>query len=219
MRGLRTVSAAAFAFGLLTGGASAHQDLERGPSPTAVHGEGPATKAPAPEGPASFPFEIGGPFSLVDHRGRAVTEASYRGSWLLVFFGFAQCEAICPVALGRMAEAIDLLGADAARVQPLLITIDPGRETPAVLAERVPKIHPRLTGLTGTEAQVRAAAKTYRVEFRERGTSWKGKPIFSHGSYIYLMDDQGRFATLLPPVLGAEAMAATIRKYLARPEA
>lgn len=188
---------------VLTGGASAHGEPEDQP--------------PAPEARASFPFEIGGPFSLTDHRGKPVTDESYRGSWLLVFFGFAKCEALCPVALGHMAGALDLLGGEAARVQPLLITVDPGRETPDVLAGEVPKIHPRLIGLTGTEAQVRAAAEAYRVEFRERGTSRKGNPIFSHGSYIYLMDGQGRFATLLPPVMGVEAMAETIRKYLTRP--
>lgn len=202
MRGLRALSAA-IALVVLTGGASAQGE--------------PKDEPPAPEAPASFPFEIGGPFSLTDHRGQPVTDESYRGSWLLVFFGFAKCEAICPVALSHMAEALDLLGEEAARVQPLLITVDPGRETPEVLAREVPEIHPRLTGLTGTEAQVRNAAEAYRVEFRELGTSRKGNPIFSHGSYIYLMDGQGRFATLLPPVMGAEAMAETIRKYLAPP--
>ena len=209
MRGLRTIPAAALALGLLTGAASAHQEHRSERTPA---------ENPAPEGPASFPFEIGGPFSLTDHHGRPVTDETYRGSWLLVFFGFARCEAICPVALRRMTQALDLLGEEARRVEPLLITVDPGRETPELLAREVPKIHPRLTGLTGTEAQVRAAAKAYRVDFQERGTSWKGKPIFSHGSYIYLMDDRGRFATLLPPVLGAEAMAGTVRKYMARPE-
>ncbi len=168
-----------------------------------------------PAGPATpFPFQIGGGFALTDHNGKAVTDRDFRGSYLLVFFGYASCESICPVGLKRMATALDLLGERAAKIQPLLITVDPERDTPDVLAERVPKIHPRLVGLTGTEQQLAAVAKAYRVESKAVGTSWKGGPIISHGSYIYLMDPEGRFATLLPPVLGAEAMAKTIEKYL-----
>lgn len=173
------------------------------------------TAAAGPAGAATaFPFEIGGGFALTDHNGEAVTERDYRGSHLLVFFGYAACDAICPVGLKRMAAALDLLGDKAARIQPLLITVDPERDTPDVLARHVPRIHPRLVGLTGTAQQLAAVAKAYRVESRTVGTSWKGDPIIAHGSYIYLMDPDGRFATLLPPVLDAEAMARTIGKYL-----
>ena len=161
-----------------------------------------------------FPFEIGGGFALTDHTGKAVTDRDYRGTYLLVFFGYASCESICPVGLKRMAVALDLLGDKAARIQPLLITVDPERDTPEVLAEHVPRIHPRMVGLTGTEQQLAAAAKAYRVESKTVGTSWKGDSVIAHGSYIYLMDPDGRFATLLPPVLDAEAMAKTIAKYL-----
>ncbi len=166
-------------------------------------------------GPAApFPFEVGGPVRLTDHHGRKVSDEDFRGSYLLVFFGYANCERICPVGLSRMVEAIDLLGEDAARVQPLLITVDPARDTVEVLADHVPKVHPRLIGLTGTPSQLAAAAKAYRVETERVGTSWKGEPVFAHGSYIYLMGPDGRFATLLPPVLDSATMAETIRKYL-----
>lgn len=166
-------------------------------------------------GPAEpFPFEVGGPFRLIDHNGREVSDEDFRGSYLLVFFGYANCDRICPVGLTRMVEAIKLLGADGARIQPLLITVDPARDTVEALAAHVPKVHPRLIGLTGTPTQLAAAAKAYRVETEQVGTSWKGEPVFAHGSYIYLMGPDGRFATLLPPVLDAAAMAETIRKYL-----
>ena len=180
--------------------------------------EAPAQAAEAAAGPAApatpFPFEIGGGFALTDHRGKVVTDRDFRGSYLLVFFGYASCESICPVGLKRMAAALDLLGDKAAKIQPLLITVDPERDTPAVLAEHVPKIHPRLVGLTGTEEELAAVAKAYRVESKVVGNSWKGDTIISHGSYIYLMDPEGGFATLLPPVLDAEAMAKTIETYL-----
>jgi protein SCO1/2 len=92
--------------------------------------------------------------------------------------------------------------------------VDPERDRPDVLAAHVAKIHPRLIGLTGTAAQLAAAAKAYKVESELVGTSWKGDPILSHGSYIYLMAPDGGFATLLPPVLPPDAMARTIRSYL-----
>ena len=171
--------------------------------------------APADAGEATpFPFEIGGPFELVDHRGRRVTEREYLGSHLLVFFGYAQCRSICPVALERMAAALDLLGAAGAGVQPLLITVDPAHDDIEALARRVAEVHPRLIGLTGSRDALDAAAKAYRVETEARGTSLKGTPIFSHGSYIYLMGPDGKFATLLPPVMGAEQMASIIGRYL-----
>lgn len=188
------------------GGSGLAHEAEKHPAPKIE------AKAAGPDAP--FPFEVGGPFRLTDHNGREVSDEDFRGSYLLVFFGYANCDRICPVGLRLMVEAIDLLGEDGARIQPLLITVDPARDTVEVLAAHVPKVHPLLIGLTGTPAQLAAVAKAYRVESEQVGTSWKGKPVFAHGSYIYLMGPDGRFATLLPPVLDAAAMAETIRKYL-----
>ena len=207
MMPIRLVTAiTVLAAGLAGGGAGfAHEAETRMIALAAGGAEGPA---------APFPFEVGGPFRLTDHRGREVSDEDFRGSYLLVFFGYANCERICPVGLKRMVEALDLLGEAAARVQPLLITVDPARDTVEALAAYVPQVHPRLIGLTGTPAQLAAAAKAYRVEAAQVGTSWKGEPVFAHGSYVYLMGPDGRFATLLPPVLDSETMAETIRKYL-----
>lgn len=171
-----------------------------------------AAVAAVPDAP--FPFEIGGAFELTDHRGRPVTDRDFRGRPMLVFFGYANCERICPVGLKRMVEAMDLLGEAGRKIQPVLITVDPARDSAESLAAYVPTVHPRLVGLTGSPKQLAAAAKAYRVERQDLGKSWDGKPVISHGSYVYLMDAEGRFATLLPPVLDAAAMAKTIRKYL-----
>ena len=78
----------------------------------------------------------------------------------------------------------------------------------------MPKVHPRLVGLTGSAAALEAAAKAYHVESRKVGTAWDGDPILSHGSYVYLMGRDGAFLTLLPPVMDAETMAKTIQRYL-----
>ncbi|MEM7222770.1 MAG: SCO family protein [Pseudomonadota bacterium] len=165
-----------------------------------------------------FDFEIGGSFELVDHHGKKVTDSDFHGAYMMVFFGYANCESICPVGLSRMVKAIDLLGEEAKVVQPVLITVDPENDTVEALAGHVPKIHPRLVGLTGTPEQLAAARKAYRVDSKAVGKAWDGKPIFSHGSFLYLMAPDGSFATLIPPVLSPEAMAKTIRKYLAQAE-
>ena len=173
----------------------------------------PGAEAPA-EAAAPFPFQIGGPFALIDHRGRAVTDRDFLGSYLLVFFGYANCRSVCPIALPRMAEALAFLGERGAKVQPVLITVDPESDTPDALAAFVPKIHPRLIGLTGGPEALAAVAKAYRVESSRTGRSWSGRTVFNHGSYIYLMGPDGKFRTLLPPVMGAARMAATIARYL-----
>ena len=199
---------------LWAGTAAGHGEEQHGAA--AEPAKAPAKiEAALPSGPApAFPFQIGGGFSLTDHRGKAVTDRDFRGAHMLVFFGYASCESICTVGLNRMTAALGLLGERAAEIQPILITVDPERDTPEMLAEHVPKIHPRLVGLTGTEEQLAAAAKAYRVESKVVGKSWKGDTIISHGSYIYLMDPEGNFATLLPPVLDPETMAKTIENYL-----
>jgi protein SCO1/2 len=161
-----------------------------------------------------FPVDIGGPFTLVDHTGRPVTDGDYRGRFLLVFFGYARCDSICPVGLKRMTEALDLLGGAGESVQPILITVDPENDTPEVLAAHLPTIHPRLIGLTGAPEDIAAAMKAYKVNAKLVGQTWKGTPRISHGSYIYLMGPDGKLLSVLPPVLSPEAMAGIIRGYL-----
>jgi protein SCO1/2 len=99
-------------------------------------------------------------------------------------------------------------------VQPLFISVDPENDTPAAVAGFVAGIHPRLIGLTGSSERLAAAAKAYRVEAREIGRTSDGGVIMSHGTYVYLMGPDGKFLTLMPPILDAETMAATIRRYL-----
>ncbi len=179
-----------------------------------AEGQG-ATVAPATtEDNTPFPFEIGGPFALVDHTGTPRTDADFGDDYMLVFFGYTSCDGICPVGLQRMAEALDRLGAAGARVQPLFITVDPENDTPAAIATYVAAVHPRLIGLTGSVDALDRVAKAYRVRAQPIARTADGRVIISHGTYIYLMGPGGAFLTLLPPILDAEAMAATIRRYL-----
>ena len=177
----------------------------------------PAAQAAAPAvqaAPPPLPLDLGGPFALVDHTGRAVSDADFRGSYMLVFFGYANCPGICPIGLRNMVEAVDLLGEKGEAVAPILITVDPAHDTPANLAPAVAKIHPRLIGLTGTLEALSATAKAYKVSAKPAGRSWQGVDLFEHGSFIYLMGPDGKFLTLFPPVMAPDAMAAAIGRYL-----
>lgn len=168
--------------------------------------------APALAG-SPLPFDVGGPFALIDQHGDARTDESFHGKPAMLFFGYAECQSICTVALPRMAEAIDLLDDAGQDVQPILITVDPARDTPENLTLSAPKIHERLVALTGNEKALAAARKSYKVESKQIGEDIEG-PIFAHGSFIYLLGEDGEVKTLLPPVLAPERIAELALKYL-----
>src|SRR5882757_6446191 len=102
-----------------------------------------------------------GHFALQTLDGREVTDSTYRGKWLLVFFGYTSCPNICPTTLLGVADALKQLGSDASQLQPLFISIDPVRDTPDVMAAYVRSFDPRIIGLTGSESQIAGAAKEY----------------------------------------------------------
>jgi protein SCO1/2 len=197
--------ALALAIGFLSFGNAAAHDGKKHPTP----------KLSALPGKAvPLPFDVGGPFSLTDHHGVPRTDLDFRGKFMLVFFGYANCQSICPVGLRRMTAAMDRLGPIAENVQPLLISIDSRNDTPENMAGEVTKIHPRLIGLSGTEAQLKSTAKAYQVESKQVSQTPDGKPVFAHGSYIYLMGPDGKLATIIPPVLGDEQMAGILRRHI-----
>lgn len=160
---------------------------------------------------------IGGPFSLTDHTGAAVTDATYRGRMMLVFFGFTHCPDICPTELQVMAEVLDRLGEDAARVAPLFISVDPERDTPEALARYVDLFDPRIIGLTGTPEQIAAVARAYRVYYAKVHPPDATEYTMDHSSFVYLMDAEGRFAGLFRHGAPAAEIAAAIRAQLRRP--
>ncbi len=169
--------------------------------------------APAQES-TPLPLDIGGPFALIDHQGRAVTDRDFRGRFLLLFFGYAHCSSVCPIGLRHMTQALDLLGERGAAVVPVLITVDPARDTPENLGPALAQIHPRLIGLTGTPDQLAAARRAYRVGAEATGTDLTGGALYQHGTFIYLIGPDGGFLTLFPPVMPPAALAAAIARYL-----
>jgi len=158
--------------------------------------------------------DIRSEFSLTDHTGRAVTQADYSDRWQMVFFGFTNCPDVCPTTLAYMASVLDLLGEDADRVAPIFITVDPVRDTVPIMAEYVSVFHPRLVGLTGTEAQVDEAARNFRTWYeRTEDDSAPDGYFVAHGGYIYLMHPNGEFEVVylegdqLPETLAAEILS------------
>ena len=119
--------------------------------------------------------------------GAAVTEQTYRGKWLAVYFGYTSCPDVCPTTLLDIAQALDALGPRAGAVLPLFITVDPKRDTPDVLTEYVKSFDPRLIALTGTAAQLAAAAKGFNV-FHERHDNDDGGYSIDHSAFIYLIE-------------------------------
>lgn len=159
--------------------------------------------------------DIGGPFSLVDQDGKPVTEADYKGRYMLVYFGFTYCPDVCPTSLARNVHALDLLGPAGDKVLPIMISIDPERDTPEHLKEYVRLFSPRMAGLTGTPEQVAAAAKVYRIYYAKvPDPKDPGHYTMDHTSITYLMGPDGRFVQHFRHDLAPDEMAAQLRAIL-----
>ncbi|WP_375402979.1 SCO family protein [uncultured Sphingomonas sp.] len=155
-------------------------------------------------------------FSLVDHHSRSVTEADFAGSYLLVYFGFTNCKVVCPRSLGKLSRVLDALGEKADRVTALYVTVDPTRDTPAVMRAYLERDHPRFLGLTGAEDRIADAKKAFRVfaEFKGDDEAPDGY-VVPHSAIAYLMNPDGEhldhFIDALDDEEVARRMAAAIR--------
>jgi protein SCO1 len=156
---------------------------------------------------------IGGPFRLTDQNGQAVSDQDLKGHPFLVFFGFTHCPDVCPTTLFEVSEILRALGPDADRVRALFITVDPERDTPALMKDYLSSFDPHLAGLTGDPAAVTAVAKAYRVYFKKVPLD-QGGYTMDHTAIVYLMDKEGRFVSPFSLKRTIEAAAADLRKYL-----
>ena len=159
---------------------------------------------------------VGGPFALIDQDGRPRTEADFRGRLVILTFGFTSCPDVCPTDLMEIARALTLLGAAGEAIQPVFVTLDPARDTPDLLKEFVPSFHPRLIGLTGSEAAIRQAADAYKVFYRRVPRS-DGEDTIEHSAFVYLMDRAGAYLGFFPPGTSAERMLTILRPHLRAP--
>ncbi|MBN8840754.1 MAG: SCO family protein [Sphingomonadales bacterium] len=156
-----------------------------------------------PQQPARPPLEgarIGGAFTLNDQNGRAVTERDLAGKYSIVYFGYTFCPDVCPLDVQHIGAAVKMIEKDnpalGARIVPVFVTIDPARDTPAVLKQFVSAFHPRMIGLTGTPAQIAAIAKEYGVYYA-RGKGNAGGYMMDHSRAAYLMSPEGKPLALL----------------------
>lgn len=155
--------------------------------------------------------QIGGPFTLIDQNGATVSDTAFRGKYLLVYFGFTYCPDMCPTGLQNVARTLDLLGPDASKVQGLFITIDPERDTPAVLKEYAASFHPDIIGLTGTKEQIAAVAKAYKVYYAKAEQVDDKNYMMDHSTVIYVMDPDGHYIDTFPQDIEPKKLADTLR--------
>jgi protein SCO1/2 len=155
---------------------------------------------------------IGGPFQLTDQNGRTVTHEDFKGHPTLVFFGFTHCPDVCPTTLFEVSEVFRQLGSDAAGARGLFVTVDPERDTPAILKDYLASFDPRLAGLTGSREAIDRMLKTYRVYAKKVPT--EGGYTMDHTALVYLMDKQGRFVAPFNLKRRPEEAAADLRRYL-----
>lgn len=156
---------------------------------------------------------VGGPFALSDQNGVIRRDEDFRGKHMLVFFGFTYCPDVCPTTLAVLKAALEKIGGKADRVVPIFITVDPERDTPAVLKPYLEAFGSRFVGLTGSVADVTAAAKAYRVYFQKRPQDG-GSYLMDHSGIIYLMGPDGKYVTHYTLEQGPDGIAEDLAKRL-----
>ncbi len=157
---------------------------------------------------------IGGPFTLVDSSGDTVTDEDFLGRYTLIYFGYAFCPDVCPTSLSAMAAALDMLPPEQAeKVVPIFITVDPERDTPDVLGGYVEMFHPRMVGLTGSEAQVTEAAQAYRVYYAKVEQE-DGPYLMDHSSIVYFMGPDGKLRAHFSHNTDPDRMAEVMAEHL-----
>jgi len=164
--------------------------------------------------PSSVPA-IGGPFTLTQGNGQVVTDRDFRGRYLLIYFGYTSCPDICPTTLSAIADAIDILGTRAERLQPLFITVDPAHDTPAIVRAYVRSFSSRIIGLTGTSTEIRAVEQEYRVSstIHEIGPEASNYTV-DHTAVLFLVAPDGRYlAPFAATETGAE-LAKSLAQYI-----
>jgi protein SCO1 len=156
---------------------------------------------------------VGGAFRLEDQTGAPITDQDLKGRPYLVFFGYTHCPDVCPTTLFEISEVFKALGKDADRVGGVFITVDPDRDTPAVMKDYMSNFDPHLRGLTGNPEAVAAALKAYRV-YAKKIPLEGGDYTMDHTALVYLMDKDGRFVAPFSLRQTPEAAAKQLRGYL-----
>ncbi|WP_439561988.1 SCO family protein [Roseinatronobacter sp.] len=156
---------------------------------------------------------IGGPFELVDHTGRTVTDADFADRPVLLYFGYTFCPDVCPLDTARNAQAVDLLTERGYDVTPVFVSVDHQRDTQELLAEFVRFMHPSMIGLTGTEEQIRNAARAYRVYYAAQESDDEFF-LIDHSTFSYLMLPEHGFVDIIRRDQSPEQVADTLACFI-----
>lgn len=170
--------------------------------------------APAFKGSDITGTQLGKKLALVDHNGKPRTLQDFAGKAVVVFFGFTQCPDVCPTSLAELSQVMKQLGPDADRVQVLLVTVDPERDTPEILKQYVTTFDPRFLGLTGTPEQIKQAAASFKAYYAKVPTQDGANYTMGHTAAFYLFDGKGESRVLATNTAGAEALAHDIKALL-----
>ena len=178
----------------------------------------PAERGPSPDGVDLRGAAVGGPFELTGETGRPVRWDDFKGKYRTIYFGYAYCPDICPTDVQRAMAGLKLferanpeLGK---QIQPLFVSIDPERDTPAVLTEFTDNFHPRLIGMTGETDTLKQVAKTFATTFSKGEAQPGGGYLMQHQGLTYLFDPDGKPLGTLPTDKGPEAVAAELERWL-----
>ncbi|OJZ18417.1 MAG: SCO family protein [Thiobacillus sp. 65-29] len=158
---------------------------------------------------------LGGGFTLVDHSGRTVTLADFRGKAVAMFFGYTHCPDVCPTTLSDFAEAMRQLGPDAARVQVIFVSVDPQRDTPELMAQFVPAFDPSFLGAHAPGDELARLAKSFRVVYQKTAVKGPDDYLIDHSAGTYVFDPQGRLRLLMPYGSSPSAIVQDLRTLLA----
>lgn len=153
-------------------------------------------------------------FALTDHNGQARTLADFRGKVVVLFFGFTQCPDVCPTTLSDMAQVKQKLGAQGDRLQVLLVTLDPERDTPALLSQYVPGFDPSFLGLSGTPEAIAQTAKEFKVFYQKVAGKTATSYTLDHTAASFVFDPQGRVRLFLRYGLGVDESVADIKRLM-----
>jgi protein SCO1/2 len=160
---------------------------------------------------------IGGPFTLTDQNGNARSLADFRGKLVLLYFGYTFCPDVCPADLLAIGSLVKALGKDGEAVQPVFVTLDPERDTQAILHDYAAAFHPRFVALRGNEQETRRIATEYKVYYEKVKPPGSSTYVIDHTAFIFLLDREGRYVAFFPPGTTVERMTVMMREALAQP--
>jgi protein SCO1 len=169
---------------------------------------------------AASSVPIGGEFSLTDQHGKNVKSSAFKGRYLLVFFGFTHCPDICPVTIATMSKTLELLGKKADQVVPIFITVDPERDTPAVMKNYLAPFDSRIIGLTGSKADIKKTADAYKIFFSKKQLTPEGHGghgdhyTVDHSTIVYMIDPDGNYLRHFSYNIGEKELAEGISEHL-----